>query len=148
MLQMKEEEFLERAIAIAVEAHQGQRDRYGVPYILHPIRVMCRLGSPTEKTVGILHDVVEDTDWTFEDLQEEGFPRVVLEALDSVTKRKGEDYQDFVKRSASNPLGRKVKLADLEDNMDLRRLGEISDADKSRLQKYVSAWKFLTSDGT
>jgi (p)ppGpp synthase/HD superfamily hydrolase len=135
---MKEEEFLERAIAIAVEAHQGQRDRYGVPYILHPIRVMCRLGSPTEKTVGILHDVVEDTDWTFEDLQEEGFPRVVLEALDSVTKRKGEDYQDFVKRSASNPL----------DNMDLRRLGEISDADKSRLQKYVSAWKFLTSDGT
>ena len=140
---MNDEDLLEKAIAIAVEAHQGQRDRYGVPYILHPIRVMCRLEGLTEKTVGILHDVVEDTDWTLKDLEEEGFPRVVLDALDSVTKRKGEDYQDFVKRSARNPVSRKVKLADLEDNMDLRRLRQITDDDKARLQKYITAWKSL-----
>jgi (p)ppGpp synthase/HD superfamily hydrolase len=140
---MNEEQLLEKAIAIAVEAHQGQRDRNGVPYILHPVRVMCRLDDVTEKTVAILHDVVEDTDWTFKDLEEEGFPRAVLEALDSVTKRKGEAYEDFVKRSANNPLGRKVKLADLEDNMDLRRLQNITEEDKARLQKYLNAWKSL-----
>src|SRR5262249_44189383 len=145
---MNDEQLLERAIAIAVEAHQGQRDRYSVPYILHPIRVMCRLESVTEKTVGILHDVVEDTDWTLENLEEEGFPRVVLDALDSVTKRKGEGYEDFVKRSAANRVGRKVKLADLEDNMDLRRLRQINDDDKARLQKYINAWEFLSSTAT
>ena len=144
---MNEEQLLEKAIAIAVEAHRGQTDRYGVPYILHPMRVMCRLDTVAEKTVGILHDVVEDTDWTFEGLQKEGFPRVVLEALDSVTKRKGEAYEDFVKRSAASPVGRKVKLADLEDNMDLRRLREITNDDKTRLQKYINAWNFLSSTG-
>jgi len=142
---MNEEQLLEKALAIAVDAHRGQTDRCGVPYILHPIRVMCRLDTVTEKTVAILHDVVEDTDWTFEDLEEEGFPRVVLEALDSVTKRKGEAYEDFVKRSAGNPVGRKVKLADLEDNMDPRRLREITDDDKARLQRYINAWNFLRS---
>jgi (p)ppGpp synthase/HD superfamily hydrolase len=141
---MNEEALLERAIAIAVEAHQGQRDRAGVPYILHPIRVMCRVESLPQKTVAILHDVIEDTDWTLKDLEAEGFPRLVLEALDSVTKRKDEPYEDFVRRSASNPLGRKVKLADLEDNMDLRRQREVTDVDKVRLQKYVKAWNFLT----
>jgi len=141
---MNEEQLLEKAIAIAVEAHRGQRDRSGVPYILHPIRVMCRVESVAEKTVAILHDVVEDTDWTLKDLEEEGFPRPLLEALDSVTKRTGEAYEDFVRRSASNPLGRKVKLADLEDNMDLRRQREVTDEDKIRLQKYVKAWNFLS----
>jgi (p)ppGpp synthase/HD superfamily hydrolase len=143
--QMNEEQLLEKAIAIAVEAHRGQRDRYGLPYILHPIRVMCRMDSATEKIVAILHDVVEDTDWTFTDLQEEGFSRIVLDALDSVTKREGEAYEDFVKRSASNPLGRKVKLADLEDNMDLRRLRQITEHDRPRLQKYLNAWNSLNS---
>lgn len=145
---MNEEQLLEKALAIAVDAHRGQRDRCGVPYILHPIRVMCRLDTVTEKTVAILHDVVEDTDWTFEDLKEEGFPPGVLEALDSVTKREGEAYEDFVKRSAGNPVGRKVKLADLEDNMDPRRLREITDDDKARLQRYINAWNFLRSIGT
>jgi (p)ppGpp synthase/HD superfamily hydrolase len=145
---MNEEQLLEKAIAIAVEAHRGQRDRYGLPYILHPIRVMCSVGSVIEKTVAILHDVVEDTDWTFTDLQEEGFSRTVLDALDSVTKREGEAYEEFVKRSANNPVGRKVKLADLEDNMDLRRLRQITEDDKSRLQKYVNAWYFLNPNGT
>ena len=141
---MNEEELLEKAIAIAVEAHHGQKDRYGVPYILHPIRVMCRLETVAERTVAILHDVVEDSDWTLRDLEEEGFPTPIIEALDSVTKRSGEAYEEFVKRSAQNALGRKVKLADLEDNMDLRRLREATQEDTARLQKYIKAWNSLS----
>lgn len=140
---MNELELLEKAIAIAVEAHRGQKDRYGAPYIAHPIRVMARLETPTQKTVGILHDVVEDTDWSFEDLRREGFPQRVLDALERVTKRDGEQYEDFVKRSAGDPLAKRVKVADLEDNMDLRRFPEVTEKDLPRLRKYVKAWRLL-----
>ena len=140
---MHELDLLEKAIVIAVGAHRGQRDRYGAPYILHPLRVMSRLNSVTEKIVAILHDVLEDTNWTFQDLKREGFPDSVLAALDCVTKRDGEDYEEFVERSRSNPLARSVKLADLEDNMDLRRLPTITEEDKNRLEKYVKAWSRL-----
>ena len=143
---MNDQELLEKAIGIAVSAHRGQKDRYGAPYIRHPLRVMQRLSTPDQQIVGVLHDVVEDTDWTFERLAEEGFPESLLEALKAVTKKKGEDYDDFVKRSAANPVARRVKLADLEDNMDLRRTGEVTEKDLPRLQKYVKAWRFL-SDG-
>jgi (p)ppGpp synthase/HD superfamily hydrolase len=134
---------LERAIQIAVEAHRGQLDRAGAPYILHPLRVMCRLNSEAERIVGVLHDVLEDTDWTFEDLKREGYPDELLVALDCVTKREGEAYEDFVKRSASNPLARRVKLADLEDNMDVRRMNEVTAKDAQRLEKYRKAWNRL-----
>src|SRR5436305_384107 len=82
------------------KAHSGKRDRYGAPYILHPLRVMARVKTTAEKTVAVLHDVVEDTDWTFAALGQEGFPEMVLDALNCVTKREGESYEDFVKRSA------------------------------------------------
>jgi (p)ppGpp synthase/HD superfamily hydrolase len=141
---MNEQQLLARAIEIATEAHHAQKDRYGVPYILHPLRVMQRLTTPIQKTVGILHDVVEDTSWTFKQLSREGFPEIIIEALRSVTKREGEEYDEFVKRSAANPLGRAVKIADLEDNMDLTRLPEVSEKDISRLQKYHNAWRALT----
>jgi (p)ppGpp synthase/HD superfamily hydrolase len=134
---------LEKAIGIAVEAHRGQKDRYGAPYILHPLRVMARVDTDTEKTVAILHDVVEDTKWTFEDLKREGFPADVLQALDGVTKREGEEYDAFVERSASHPLARRVKLADLEDNMDLRRFKSLAPDDLKRLEKYRKAWQRL-----
>lgn len=140
-------ELLERAIAIAVEAHRGQKDRFGAPYILHPLRVMQRLATPAEQIAGVLHDVVEDTGWTFERLEGEGFSAAIVDALKAVTKREGEAYDDFVKRSAQDPLGRKVKLADLEDNMDLRRSPEVSGRDLARLQKYVKAWRFLREAG-
>lgn len=140
---MKQEELLEKAIGIAFEAHRGQTDRYGAPYILHATRVMQRLVTPDEKITGVLHDVVEDTDWTFEKLAHEGFPHHILEALEAVTKRSGEGYDSFVKRSAANPLATKIKLADLEDNMDLRRMPQVTEADLPRLQKYVKAWRFL-----
>jgi (p)ppGpp synthase/HD superfamily hydrolase len=144
---MNQPELLEKAIAIAVEAHRGQRDRYGAPYILHPMRVMSRMRTNTERVVAILHDVVEDTDWTFTQLKEEGFPEEVIEALDHVTKQEGESYEDFVKRTARNALARRVKLADLEDNMEVNRMPEVSEAERKRLEKYLSAWRFLSDEG-
>ena len=136
---------LERAIAIAVEAHAGQKDRSGASYILHPLRVMARVSTDDEKIVAILHDVVEDTDWTFDDLRKEGFSEEIIIALDGVTKREGEPYEDFVKRSATNQLARRVKIADLEDNMDLRRNESLAPKDLERFNKYLRAWRFLNS---
>jgi phage FluMu protein gp41 len=92
--------------------------------------------------------VVEDTDWTLERLRQAGFPPPILEALDGVTKREGEAYEDFVKRSAANALSRRVKLADLEDNMDIRRLPKVEERDLARLEKYRRAWESLTSGAT
>jgi (p)ppGpp synthase/HD superfamily hydrolase len=135
---------LEKAISIAVEAHRGQRDRYGAPYILHPLRVMARVETNTQKIVAILHDVVEDTDWTFDALRAEGFSEEILNALNGLTKREGEPYEDLVSRSAANTLARRVKLADLEDNMDVRRLNAVTPDDTERLAKYLRAWKRLT----
>src|SRR5262252_4801617 len=105
---MNELELLEKAIGIAVGAHKGQKDRYGAPYILHPLRVMTCVQTTREKTVAILHDVVEDTDWTFEKLRAERFPDEIISALDCLTKREKEPYEDLVKRSAANPLARPV----------------------------------------
>ena len=142
---MNSADLLENAITIAVEAHRGQRDRTGATYIVHPMRVMAGVGSDIEKMVAILHDVVEDTDWTLERLKQEGFPTDVIEALDCVTQREGEEYDDFVKRSASNQIARKVRLADLEHNMDARRLSNVTEKDVERMKKYVRAWHFLKS---
>jgi (p)ppGpp synthase/HD superfamily hydrolase len=135
--------FLEAAIQIAVQAHAGQKDKNGQPYILHPLRVMARVQTDDEKIVAILHDVVEDTSWTPDQLRKRGFPEHILQALDCVTKRAGEAYEDFVTRSASNPIAIRVKLADLEDNMDLRRLPEITPKDHERLSKYLAAHRRL-----
>lgn len=142
---MNELELLEKAIAIAVDAHRGQKNRYGSPYILHPLRVMARVASPAEKIVAVLHDVLEDSDYTLHDLKADGFGPDILEALQSVTKREGEEYEAFVQRSGANPLGRRVKLTDLEDNMDIRRAPEVTDEVRHRLEKYLKAWKWLSS---
>ena len=134
---------LENAIALAVEAHRGQKDKNGGPYILHPLRVMFRVETEVERIVAVLHDVVEDTGRTFDDLRALGFSEEVLQALDCVTKREGENYEDFVERSASNPIAHRVKLADLEDNMDVRRLLSVEDKDRDRLARYLKAWHRL-----
>jgi (p)ppGpp synthase/HD superfamily hydrolase len=113
---------LERAITIAGEAHAGQVDKAGAPYVLHPLRMMLRMSSIDERIVAVLHDVCEDCPgWTFDRLRREGFSERIIDALQSVTKRDGETYEDFVRRSAANPTGRRVKLADLHDNSDLSR---------------------------
>ena len=131
---------LERAIQIAIEAHKGQRDKVGAPYILHPLRVMLRMASDVEMIAAVLHDVVEDSRWTLKDLQEEGFPEQVIESVDYLTRRKQESYAQFIGRIKPHALAVKIKLADLEDNMDLKRLKEISEQDRKRMQKYHAAW--------
>lgn len=134
---------LEDALALAARAHAGQLDKAGQPYILHPIRVMLRLPDAPARIVAILHDTVEDTDVTFEQLRAAGYPEEILAALDAVTRRETETYEEFVQRSALDPIGRRVKLADLSDNMDLRRLPTVKDRDSDRLERYQRAWSQL-----
>lgn len=135
---------LQRAIEIALEAHDGQVDKAGEPYILHPLRVMMSLETEVDQIVGVLHDVIEDTEWMLVELGEhEGFSEAVLEALDSVTRRAGEPYFDFILRVGHNEIGRRVKLADLRDNMDLSRLPNILSRDIARRQRYGTALEML-----
>jgi (p)ppGpp synthase/HD superfamily hydrolase len=131
---------LERAIAIAAEAHAGQVDKAGAPYMLHPLRIMLRMSSIDERIVAVLHDVCEDCPgWTFDRLRKEGFSDRIIDALDSVTKRDGEEYEDFVRRAVANPIGGRVKLADLLDNIDLSRIAAPSERDFQRIEKYRRA---------
>jgi (p)ppGpp synthase/HD superfamily hydrolase len=134
---------LEDAIALAVEAHRGQRDKAGQTYILHPLRVMMRLETEAERMAAILHDVVEDTPYTLERLRELGYPAEVLTALECLTKREGENYEAFIERVRPHPLARRVKLADLEDNMDVRRLTAVGPKEAERLARYRAAWARL-----
>src|SRR6516165_920713 len=128
---------LERAVVIAAEGHAGVTDKAGAPYILHPLRVMLAMTSRNDQIVGVLHDVVEDCDgWTLDKIRDEGFSTEVVEALDSVTQREGEDYFSFVRRAAANPIGRRVKMADLKDNSDLTRIREPQQRDRDRMEKY------------
>jgi len=136
---MNEVHLIEQAIQIAVEAHLGQRDKVGQPYILHPLRMMLRMETDWERIVAILHDVVEDTPITLADLRRAGFPKAVLAPVDCLTKREGESYAQFIQRAKANPIARRVKMADLEDNMDLRRLPRVTAADHKRLEKYRRA---------
>ena len=136
---------LERAIAIAATAHMGQMNKDGGPYILHPIRVMMRVDALDAKMAGVLHDVVEDTAWTLDQLHAEGFSEAVLAAVDCLTHRDGEEYFEYVARAGANPLARQVKLADLEDNMNVMRLAEVLDKDLERVRKYHKAWLMLRS---
>ena len=127
---------LERAIEIAQTAHAGQFDKAGKPYIFHPVRVMLRVHNEFEKMVAVLHDVVEDTSVTLEDLQREGFLPEVVQAIDALTKRPGESRLDAAKRAAAHPLARVVKLADNAENMDLSRLPNPTAKDYERLREY------------
>jgi (p)ppGpp synthase/HD superfamily hydrolase len=137
---------LETAIGIAVDAHRGQKDRAGAPYILHPLRLMFRVQTEAERMAAVLHDVVEDTEWTLDALREHGFPDEVVRAVDHLTRREGESYEEFVTRSAAHPVARRVKLADLEDNMDVRRTGTLTEDDIERLGRYLRAWRRLSHD--
>ena len=135
---------LGRAIVIAIEGHCGAKDKGGAPYILHPLRVMLSLPSPDERIVAVLHDVCEDCPgWTLERLRAEGFSDRVITALDAVTRREGEDYKAFIARAAADPIGRRVKLADLQDNSDISRIAAPTDRDRQRIAKYHDAIKLL-----
>jgi len=134
---------LERAIQIAVEAHAGQTDKADRPYILHPLRVMFAVDDDDARTAAVLHDTLEDTSITVDQLREEGFGEEIIEAVEALTKMEGEDYTAFVERAARNPIARRVKLADIEDNMDLFRLEAIGEEDLERITKYHRARQVL-----
>jgi hypothetical protein len=138
---------IEKALQIAAKAHEGQQDKDGQPYILHPLRVMHAVEGMDAQIIAILHDVVEDTSVTLDDLRAAGFSETILAGVRCVTHGKEESYADYVVRCKTNPLGRQVKLADLEDNSRLARLllrPDRMERDVARMRKYGLAYKFLT----
>lgn len=137
-------ELREKAMQIAIKVHSSQVDKGGNPYIGHPLRVEKLCNDYDSKIVALLHDTIEDGDITTEYLHMQGFPTYLVDAVLSVSRNKGEDYFDFIQRCKSNPIGRRVKLADLKDNMDVTRLNELTNKDVERLRKYHKAYKILT----
>ena len=138
---------IEKALQIAARAHEGQVDKHGQPYILHPLRVMSAVEGDDARIVAILHDVIEDTSVTADDLRREDFGEPILEALDRLTHRKGEPYAEYVIRCKGHEIARRVKLADLEDNSRLSRAilrPDRIEPDLERVRKYLLAYKFLT----
>ena len=127
---------LERAIELAARAHAGQVDKAGQPYLLHPLRLMFAVRTPHERMAAVLHDIVEDTAVTFDDLIAEGFAAEVVAAVRALTKTKGEARRDAARRAAADPVARVVQLADVTDNMDLSRLPAPSEKDLARMKEY------------
>jgi (p)ppGpp synthase/HD superfamily hydrolase len=134
---------LARAIEIAASAHIAQTRRDGSPYVLHPLRLMFTVSGELEMTAAVMHDVVEDTDWTLEMLRAEGFPEELLTALDLLTHKDSDSYDAYVRKLAEHPIARTVKLADLEDNMNLLQCPTISERDLKRTEKYHRYWTLL-----
>lgn len=134
---------IERAIELAARAHAGQRDKGGQPYILHPLRVMMAMTRDAERIAAVLHDVVEDTPITFDDLVAEGFADEVVAAIRALTKFEGETREQAARRIVRDPIARAVKLADIADNMDLTRIPVPSERDHARLREYAVARDIL-----
>ena len=135
---------LELALSTATEAHRGQFDKAGIDYIEHPIFVASQVDSEEEKAVALLHDVIEDSSVTAEELLNAGLPETVVTAVQILSKKKGQDYQTYLKTVKSNPLARAVKLADLKHNSDLSRLETITDKDLEGLEKYKKTIDYLS----
>ena len=146
-LEMTKDELLHRAIKIADKAHKGQTDKYHAPYIAHVMRVMEYGKTMDEKIVGVLHDVVEDhpVEFSLDYLRDQGFPEYIIFAISCLTKfDPDEEYDDFVRRTERSPLAVAVKLNDLRDNMDLRRVNrELTPKDLKRFNKYLKAYHYL-----
>ena len=136
---------IEKALFIALEAHKGQVDKAGKPYILHPLRLMMSLDDEVEMISALLHDVIEDSDTTEEDLMKAGIPVESIEIIGYLTKQAGESYDDFIKRISAHKKASRVKIKDIEDNMTISRLETLGEADLTRLAKYHKSLKFLQS---
>ncbi|MCM3748073.1 HD domain-containing protein [Paenibacillus pasadenensis] len=134
---------IELAISLALQAHKGQVDKGGAPYILHPLAVMNRVETIDEKIVAVLHDVVEDTDITLDQLRELGFSQEVVEAIGLLTRSQLDSYEQFVRKTLHNPLSKMVKIADIEENMNIARINQPTEKDYKRLEKYREALKIL-----
>ncbi len=135
---------LEKALHIALNAHKGQKQKNGEPYILHPLRVMMQMNTMQEKMAALLHDVVEDSHMTPEQLQAEGIPDEIVHVVDLLTHRPHMSYEDYIHRLSEHPMARKIKLADLTDNMNIQRLHTLRDKDLKRLEKYHKYWLQLS----
>ena len=136
----------QQALAIAEDAHKGQVDKAGVVYIQHPLYVASLVEGELAKTIALLHDVVEDSAWTLEDLRMEGLPEEVVQAVGILTKHRDESYEEYLMHVKQNPLARQVKLADLQHNSDLSRLTTVTEIDRKRAEKYRQAIAFLSEE--
>ena len=134
---------LELALQRALSAYAGKVDKGGQPYILHPIRVMAAFSDPVSQAIALLHEVIEDSSTTAEDLRAEGFPEVVVAGVLLLTRQAGEPYAEYIERVGSAALTRRIKQEDLRDNMDLKRLMQITPKDQERMAKYLKAWRRL-----
>ena len=132
-----------KALALSFAVHKFQQDKSGLPYVFHPFHLAEQMDTEEEICAALLHDVVEDSAYTLEDLRAMGFPEAVLEALALLTHDDATPYLDYVARLRSNPIARKVKRADLAHNSDEARLNEIGPADRKRLEKYRLAAELL-----
>lgn len=141
---MKSIDIFTTAYYIASKAHEGQVDKAGKDYFSHLVRVANNFkdfafGDYSLQTVAILHDILEDT-WVTEDILRKLFPENICDAVVSLTRKESESYGDYIKRDAENPIAIKVKIADLEDNLDSSRLKTITKEDSNRMKKYLK-WK-------
>ena len=134
---------IEKSLEIALRAYAGRKDKAGKTYILHPLRLMNQMVSDEEMATALLHDVIEDSDITAEDMLREGISETVVDAVICLTRRGGETYDDFIARVSQNDLALKVKIADIEDNINVLRLNRLTEKDLDRIAKYHSAWKKL-----
>ena len=139
-----EQSIVDLALSIARQAHEGQLDKAEVDYIEHPIYVASQVDTEEEKAVALLHDVIEDSPVSAEELLQAGLPETVVTAVQVLTKKKEQDYQTYLETVKKNPLARVVKLADLKHNSDLSRLSSITEKDRERLKKYKKAIDFLS----
>ena len=135
---------IEDAIRLALDKHHGQTDKSGAPYILHPLRVMAQMQTDTERIVAVLHDVVEDSDVTLDALRDMGYSEEIVAAIDHLSRREDESYEQFIQRIKPHPLAVRVRLGDLTDNMDIRRNAELDEKALERFQRYRNAWFELT----
>ena len=134
---------LENAITLAVQHHTGQLDKGGQPYILHPLRVMLQLQQPDQQIVAVLHDILEDTHTTAQDLQNLGFQTHIIQAIQALTKLPHETRVQAAMRTAQNPLACAVKIADVQDNMNLTRIPNPTARDLARLEEYRQVLEIL-----
>ena len=138
-------ELTKKAMKLMFEKHRDQVDKSGIPYVFHPWHVAESMDDELSVCTALLHDIAEDTDTTFEDLTEMGFPTEVVNALKCLTHDKNMDYFEYVKNLSKNRIAAKVKLADLEHNSDLSRLDTITERDRERVNKYRNAREYLLS---
>ena len=136
-------EMTKKALKLCFEAHKEQIDKSGMPYVFHPFHLAEQMQDEESTIVALLHDVVEDTDYTLDDLSKMGFDDSVLTAINLMTHEDGVPYMDYVEQIKTNPIAKTVKLADLRHNSDMTRLEVVTPRDQERAEKYLAAIKLL-----